>query len=166
MVCEQTGCTLKVALSTSVASLLFDEYVKLLSPRTKLVGSPMYRMPGLHSAVEANRGCRATRRACRPRRRSPGRAHAHVDFAPGVRFLRVLRHKLYGPTGIGVLYGREELLESMPPWQGGGDMILTCRSRRDLQRPAGSSRLATPNISGAVGLARPWTMWKAWGSTR
>ncbi len=62
-------------------------------------------------------------------------------------------HKIYGPTGIGVLYGREELLAAMPPWQGGGDMILTVIVREDdLQRAAYKFEAGTPNISGAIGL--------------
>jgi cysteine desulfurase/selenocysteine lyase len=62
-------------------------------------------------------------------------------------------HKLYGPTGIGVLYGREALLRAMPPWQGGGDMILTVSFERSTwaELPA-KFEAGTPNISGAVGL--------------
>jgi cysteine desulfurase/selenocysteine lyase len=127
MVCEQTGCTLKVAPINKRGELLFDEYVKLLSPRTKLV------------------------------------AIAHVSNALGTilpvkrmgcDFYAFSGHKLYGPTGIGVLYGREELLQSMPPWQGGGDMILTVSFEKTTYNDLPAKfEAGTPNISGAVGLA-------------
>ena len=63
-------------------------------------------------------------------------------------------HKLYAPTGIGVLYGREELLAAMPPWQGGGDMILTVAfDKTTYNELPWKFEAGTPNISGAVGLA-------------
>jgi cysteine desulfurase/selenocysteine lyase len=156
MVCEQTGCTLKVAPINKRGELLFDEYVKLLSPRTKLVaiahvsnalGSilPVKRIvDAAHAqgAVVLVDGAQAV-------------PHAQVDVrALGCDFYAFSGHKLYGPTGIGVLYGREELLQSMPPWQGGGDMILTVSFEKTTYNglPA-KFEAGTPNISGAVGLA-------------
>ena len=69
-------------------------------------------------------------------------------------FLVFSGHKLYGPTGIGVLYGRYELLESMPPYQGGGDMIRTVAFDKVTYAPApGKFEAGTPHIAGAVGLA-------------
>jgi cysteine desulfurase/selenocysteine lyase len=63
-------------------------------------------------------------------------------------------HKIYAPTGIGVLYGREALLAAMPPWQGGGDMILTVAIERSTYNELPwKFEAGTPNISGAVGLA-------------
>jgi len=82
-------------------------------------------------------------------------AHQTVDVrALDCDFYAFSGHKLYGPTGIGVLYGREQLLEAMPPWQGGGDMILTVA----IQASTWNSlpwkfEAGTPNMSGAVGLA-------------
>ena len=156
MVCEQTGCTLKVAPINKRGELLFDEYLKLLSPRTRLVavahvsnalGSilPVKRIvDAAHAqgAVVLVDGAQAV-------------PHSHVDVrALGCDFYAFSGHKLYGPTGIGVLYGREELLESMPPWQGGGDMILTVSFEKTTYNhlPA-KFEAGTPNISGAVGLA-------------
>jgi len=81
--------------------------------------------------------------------------HAHVDVrALGADFYTFSGHKMYAPTGIGVLYGREELLAAMPPWQGGGDMILTVSFEKTTynELPA-KFEAGTPNISGAVGLA-------------
>jgi cysteine desulfurase/selenocysteine lyase len=156
LVCEQTGCTLKVAPINKRGELLFDEYVKLLSPRTKLVavahvsnalGSilPVKRIvDAAHAqgAVVLVDGAQAV-------------PHSHVDVrALGCDFYAFSGHKLYGPTGIGVLYGREELLQSMPPWQGGGDMILTVSFEKTTYNDLPAKfEAGTPNISGAIGLA-------------
>src|ERR1700732_3616188 len=156
MVCEQTGCTLKVAPINKRGELLFDEYVKLLSPRTKLVaiahvsnalGSilPVKRIvDAAHAqgAVVLVDGAQAV-------------PHAHVDVrALGCDFYAFSGPKLYGPTGIGVLYGREELLQAMPPWQGGGDMILTVSFEKTTYNELPwKFEAGTPNMSGAVGLA-------------
>ena len=156
LVCEQTGCTLKVAPINKRGEFLFDEYVKLLSPRTKLVAVahvsnalgtilPVKRIVDAahaHGAVVVVDGAQAV-------------PHSHVDVrALGCDFYAFSGHKLYGPTGIGVLYGREELLESMPPWQGGGDMILTVSFEKTTYNSLPAKfEAGTPNISGAVGLA-------------
>jgi cysteine desulfurase/selenocysteine lyase len=81
-------------------------------------------------------------------------AHAGVDVqALGCDFYAFSGHKVYGPTGIGVLYGREELLEAMPPWQGGGDMILTVSIEHStFNQLPWKFEAGTPNMSGAVGL--------------
>jgi cysteine desulfurase/selenocysteine lyase len=156
LVCEQTGCTLKVAPINKRGEFLFDEYVKLLSPRTTLVAVahvsnalgtilPVKRIVDAahaNGAVVLVDGAQAV-------------PHAHVDVrALGCDFYAFSGHKLYGPTGIGVLYGREELLESMPPWQGGGDMILTVSFEKTTYNSLPAKfEAGTPNISGAVGLA-------------
>lgn len=156
MVCEQTGCTLKVAPINRRGELLIDEYLRLLSPRTRLVAVahvsnalgtilPVRRIvDAAHAqgAVVLVNGAQAV-------------PHSHVNVrALGCDFYAFSGHKLYGPTGIGVLYGREELLEAMPPWQGGGDMILTVSFEKTTYNglPA-KFEAGTPNISGAVGLA-------------
>jgi cysteine desulfurase/selenocysteine lyase len=81
--------------------------------------------------------------------------HQRVDVrALDVDFYAFSAHKLYGPTGIGVLIGRESLLEAMPPWQGGGDMILTVSfEKTTFNALPFKFEAGTPNISGAVGLA-------------
>ncbi|HEY1855672.1 SufS family cysteine desulfurase, partial [Acidocella sp.] len=80
--------------------------------------------------------------------------HRRIDVqAIDADFYVFSGHKLYGPTGIGVLYGREELLREMPPWQGGGDMILTVTFERTTYNDLPYKfEAGTPNISGAVGL--------------
>jgi cysteine desulfurase/selenocysteine lyase len=127
LVCEQTGCTLKVAPIDRKGELLFDAFTGLLSPRTRLVAIahvsnalgtvlPVKRMIAAaheHGARVLVDGAQAV-------------PHSRVDVrALDADFYAFSSHKLYGPTGIGVLYGREELLAAMPPWQGGGDMIRT-----------------------------------------
>jgi cysteine desulfurase/selenocysteine lyase len=81
--------------------------------------------------------------------------HARVDVRSlGADFYTFSGHKLYGPTGIGVLYGREEVLTAMPPWQGGGDMILTVSFEKTTYNDLPwKFEAGTPNMSGAVGLA-------------
>jgi len=81
-------------------------------------------------------------------------AHQRVDVQQlDCDFYAFSGHKVYGPTGIGVLYGREALLAAMPPWQGGGDMILTVAIERSTYNELPYKfEAGTPNISGAVGL--------------
>jgi len=81
--------------------------------------------------------------------------HTKVDVrALGCDFYTFSSHKMYGPTGIGVLYGREELLTAMPPWQGGGDMILSVSFEKTTYNDLPYKfEAGTPNISGAVGMA-------------
>jgi cysteine desulfurase/selenocysteine lyase len=156
MVCEQTGCTLKVAPIDRRGELVFDEYLKLLSPRTKLVAVahvsnalgtvlPVKRIiDAAHAqgAVVLVDGAQAV-------------PHSIVDVrALGCDFYVFSSHKIYGPTGIGVLYGRQELLEAMPPWQGGGDMILSVSFEKTTYNDLPYKfEAGTPNISGAVGMA-------------
>ena len=156
MVCEQTGCTLKVAPIDRRGELVFDEFLKLLSPRTKLVGVahvsnalgtvlPVKRIiDAAHAqgAVVLVDGAQAV-------------PHSLVDVrALGCDFYVFSSHKIYGPTGIGVLYGRQELLEAMPPWQGGGDMILSVSFEKTTYNELPwKFEAGTPHISGAVGMA-------------
>jgi cysteine desulfurase/selenocysteine lyase len=156
MVCEQTGCTLKVAPIDRRGELVFDEYLKLLSPRTKLVAVahvsnalgtvlPVKRIidtAHAHGAVVLVDGAQAV-------------PHSAVDVrALGCDFYVFSSHKIYGPTGIGVLYGRQELLDAMPPWQGGGDMILSVSFEKTTYNELPYKfEAGTPNISGAVGMA-------------
>jgi cysteine desulfurase/selenocysteine lyase len=156
MVCEQTGCTLKVAPIDRRGELVFDEYQKLLSPRTKLVAVahvsnalgtvlPVKRIidaAHAHGAVVLVDGAQAV-------------PHSAVDVrALGCDFYVFSSHKIYGPTGIGVLYGRQELLDAMPPWQGGGDMILSVSFEKTTYNDLPYKfEAGTPNISGAVGMA-------------
>jgi cysteine desulfurase/selenocysteine lyase len=156
MVCEQTGATLRVAPINRRGELEVEEFLRLLSARTRIVAVahvsnalgtvlPVKRLidaAHAHGAVVLIDGAQAV-------------PHSRVDVrALGADFYVFSAHKLYGPTGIGVLYGRQELLEAMPPWQGGGDMILTVSFEKTTYNELPYKfEAGTPNISGAVGLA-------------
>jgi cysteine desulfurase/selenocysteine lyase len=156
MVRDQTGCTLKVAPIDRRGEVELDQFLAMLSPRTRLVAIahvsnalgtilPVKRMiDAAHAqgAVVLVDGAQAI-------------PHCAVDVsALGCDFYAFSGHKLYGPTGIGVLYGKEELLQAMPPWQGGGDMILTVTFEKTTYNELPwKFEAGTPNISGAIGLA-------------
>jgi cysteine desulfurase/selenocysteine lyase len=156
MVCEQTGCTLRVAPINRRGELELDEFLALLNPHTRLVAVahvsnalgtvlPLKRIidaAHAHGALVLVDGAQAV-------------PHQSVDVgALGADFYAFSGHKLYGPTGIGVLYGRERLLAAMPPWQGGGDMIRTVSFEKTTYNELPwKFEAGTPNISGAVGLA-------------
>ena len=156
MVRDQTGCTLKVAPINRRGEVELDQFLAMLSPHTRLVAIahvanalgtilPVKRMidaAHAHGAVVLVDGAQAV-------------PHSVVDVrALGCDFYTFSSHKLYGPTGVGVLYGREELLAAMPPWQGGGDMILTVSFEKTTYNDLPYKfEAGTPNISGAVGLA-------------
>ena len=156
MVCEQTGAALKVAPIDRKGEVHFDEFARCLSPRTKLVAVahvsnalgtilPVKRIvDAAHAqgALVLVDGAQAV-------------PHAAVDVRElDADFYTFSSHKLYGPTGIGVLYGKEALLDSMPPWQGGGDMIKAVSFERSTFNDLPwKFEAGTPNMSGAVGLA-------------
>ena len=156
MVCEQTGCTLKVAPIDRRGELIFDEYLKLLSPRTRLV-AVAHVSNALGTVLPLKRIIDAAHAQGTVVLVDGAQAvpHSKVDVrALGCDFYTFSGHKMYGPTGIGVLYGREELLAAMPPWQGGGDMILTVSFEKTTYNELPYKfEAGTPNISGAVGLA-------------
>ena len=126
MVCEQTGAKLVVAPIDSRGEVHVDAVVALMSPRTRFSPARMYRMPWA-------RFCPCARLIAAAKARgivtlidgAQAISHMPVDVQElGCDFYAFSGHKMFGPTGVGVLYGREQLLERMPPWQGGGEMIL------------------------------------------
>jgi cysteine desulfurase/selenocysteine lyase len=155
MLAEERGAHLKVAPMDDSGDLLLPEYEKLLGPRTKIVA---------FTAVSNALG------TVNPAAAMIAAAHRHgavvlVDAAQAVPhqaldvreldcdFLVFSGHKLYGPTGIGVLYGKERLLAAMPPWQGGGDMILSVTFEKTTYAPPPAKfEAGTPHIQGAIGL--------------
>ena len=156
MVCEQTGCTLKVAPINRRGELEFDAFVKLLGARTRLV-AVAHVSNALGTILPVERIVAAAHAAGALVLIDGAQAvpHARVDVRSlGADFYTFSGHKLYGPTGIGVLYGREEVLTAMPPWQGGGDMILTVSFEKTTYNDLPwKFEAGTPNMSGAVGLA-------------
>jgi len=155
-VAEQTGATLKVAPIDRRGELEFDKFEALLSPRTKIVGiAHVSNALGTILPVKRVIDAAHARGAVVLVDGAQAVPHAHVDVrALDADFYAFSSHKLYGPTGIGVLYGREALLDVMPPWQGGGDMIKAVTfERTTFNDLPWKFEAGTPNISGAVGLA-------------
>jgi cysteine desulfurase/selenocysteine lyase len=156
MVREQTGCTLKVAPINRRGELEFDALAELLSSRTRLV-AVAHVSNALGTILPIDRIIAAAHAAGALVLIDGAQAvpHARVDVrALGADFYTFSGHKLYGPTGIGVLFGRQELLDAMPPWQGGGDMIRTVSFEKTTYNDLPwKFEAGTPNMSGAVGLA-------------
>ena len=152
---EEKGAKLRIAPINDQGELLLDEFANLLGPKTKLVAAT-HVSNALGSIT--------------PIRRMIELAHAQnipvlVDGAQAIPHLKVdvqaldcdfyafSGHKIYGPTGIGVLYGKAALLEAMPPYQGGGDMIASVTFEKTLfNKLPFKFEAGTPDISGAIGL--------------
>jgi len=155
VVCEERGARLRVVPINLAGELLVEEYEKLLNPRTSLV------------AVTHVSNALGT---VNPVRHIVEMAHRNgtpvlIDGAQAVQHLRVdvqaldcdfyafSGHKMYGPTGIGVLYGKERWLESMPPYQGGGDMITSVTFEKTIYAKLPHKfEAGTPDIAGVIGL--------------
>ncbi len=156
LVCEQTGCTLKVAPIDRSGEVRLEELLKLINSRTRLVAIA-HVSNALGTVLPVQQIIQAAHAQGVPVLVDGAQAipHGRIDVqALDCDFYAFSGHKMYGPTGIGVLYGREALLQSMPPWQGGGDMILTVSFERTTYNDLPwKFEAGTPNISGAVGLA-------------
>lgn len=157
LVCDQTGAVLKVVPMNDRGELEMDAFHELLSERTKLVGlvhisNALGTVNPIAEVIEAAHA-KGIPVLVDGAQSAP---HMPVDVqALDVDFYVFSGHKLYGPTGIGVLYGKESLLEAMPPYQGGGDMILSVRFEgTEYNTLPYRFEAGTPNISGAVGLGR------------
>jgi cysteine desulfurase/selenocysteine lyase len=155
LLAAQTGAKIRVAPIDRQGVVDFDAYLQLLGPRTRIVALA-HVSNALGTVLPIARFVAAARERGIVSVVDGAQAvpHLPVDVqAIGCDFYAFSAHKMYGPTGIGVLYAREALLAAMPPWQGGGDMILTVSF-------AGSTwndlpyrfEAGTPNIGGAVGL--------------
>jgi cysteine desulfurase / selenocysteine lyase len=156
MLCEAQRARLRVIPITDAGELRLDEYERLLGPRTRLV-----------SVTHVSNALGTINPVAEIIRRAHDRgvavlidgaqavAHIPVDVeALGCDFYVFSGHKVFGPTGIGVLYGRAALLDAMPPYQGGGDMIRSVTFERTLYNDVPYKfEAGTPHIAGAVGLA-------------
>jgi len=155
LICAERGAVLRVAPMNKRGELLMDDFARLLSPRTKLVAAAhvsnslgtinpiadIVRLAHAKGAAVLVDGAQAA-------------PHGPVDVrALGVDFYTVSGHKMFGPTGIGLLYGTAERLEALPPYQGGGDMIKTVTfAKTTYAEPPAKFEAGTPNIAGAIGL--------------
>ncbi len=151
----RTGLKLIPAPIDATGGLDMAAFERLIGPRTKLVAvTHLANATGAMLPVEAitrlahHHGAKVLIDGCQAAPRLP------VDVqAIGCDFYVFSGHKTYGPTGIGVLYGRKEILDAMPPWQGGGDMILTVTfEKTTFQEPPHRFEAGTPDIAGAIGL--------------
>jgi cysteine desulfurase/selenocysteine lyase len=156
LLCDETRASLRVAPVNDAGEIVLDEFAKLLAPRTKIVAFG-------HASNALG--------TINPIRKMIALAHANgslvlVDGAQGVPHVTVdvreldcdfyafSAHKVYGPTGTGVLYGKEALLDAMPPYQGGGDMILSVSFEKTTYNALPYKfEAGTPNIAGVIGLA-------------
>ncbi|MBI5480653.1 MAG: cysteine desulfurase [Deltaproteobacteria bacterium] len=155
MLCTEAGARLRVAPITDAGELDLDALAALLGPRTRLVA--VTHVSNVLGTVNPVARVVEMAHACGARVLVDGAQavpHLPVDVqALGCDFYAFSGHKLYGPTGIGVLWGREELLEAMPPWQGGGDMIAQVTfERTTYNRLPYKFEAGTPDVAGAVGL--------------
>ncbi len=152
---SQTGATLRVIPVDDSGQVLLEEYRKLLNDRTRIVAVTQVSN-ALGTIVPVKEIVEMAHRAG---------AKALVDGAQSVSHMRVdvqaidadffafSGHKIFGPTGIGVVYGKREMLADMPPWQGGGNMISDVTFERTLfQPPPGRFEAGTGNIADAAGL--------------
>ena len=156
ILCERTGAKLKVIPINDKGEILFEEFEKLLTDRTKLVSimhisnalgtiNPVkeiiakahsYNIPVLIDGAQSTQHCK-------------------IDVQESdCDFFAFSGHKIFGPTGIGVLYGKEKLIEEMPPYHGGGEMIETVTfEKTTYNKLPYKFEAGTPDISGPIGLA-------------
>jgi cysteine desulfurase / selenocysteine lyase len=155
MLCEEKGAALRVAPMDDEGQLRLDELEKLIGPRTRLValGHVSNALGTIHPVREIV--ALAHRRGV-PVLLDGAQAvpHLAIDVQQiGCDFYAFSGHKLFGPTGIGVLYGKSELLEEMRPWQGGGDMISSVSFEKTTwNKLPHKFEAGTPDIAGAIGL--------------
>jgi len=153
--CERSGAKLVVAPINDAGEIDLEAYRRLVTERTRIAAinhvsnalgtvNPVVEMTAIAKAAGALvlvDGAQAT-------------AHVPVDVAEiGCDFYALSGHKMFGPTGIGVLYGREAVLDALPPWQGGGDMIKTVSfEKTEYNDLPYKFEAGTPNIAGMIGM--------------
>ena len=156
ILCEKTGAKLKIIPLNGKGEIVFDEYEKLLNDNTKIVSiafisnslgtiNPVKSIIDLahkYNAIVLIDGAQAVQ-------------HIRIDVQKlNCDFFAFSGHKIYGPTGIGALYGKENLLDSMPPYQGGGDMIKNVSFEKTTYNDLPYKfEAGTPNIAGSIGLS-------------
>jgi len=155
LICEERGARLRVAPIDDRGALIFEELGRLIGPKTKIVSvTHMSNALGTVNPIAEIVQLAHARGVPVLVDGSQAAYHLPVDVqALGCDFYAATGHKLYGPTGIGVLYGRAERLEAMPPFLGGGDMIRSVTFEKSTWNDLPYKfEAGTPNIAGAVGL--------------
>ncbi|MFT4763655.1 MAG: cysteine desulfurase/selenocysteine lyase [Oleispira sp.] len=156
MLCEQTGAVLKVIPVLDDGSLDYDGYLKLLNDKTKFV-AVVHVSNALGTLNPVEDIIREAHKVGAKTLIDGAQAVAHWDIdvqALDCDFYVFSAHKLFGPTGLGVLYGKEALLNAMPPYQGGGEMILHVSFEKTTYNVLPYKfEAGTPNIAGAIGMA-------------
>jgi len=156
MICEQTGAVLKVIPVFDDGSLDYDGYLKLLNEKTKFV-AVVHVSNALGTLNPVEDIIREAHKVGAKTLIDGAQAVAHWDIdvqALDCDFYAFSGHKLFGPTGLGVLYGKEALLNAMPPYQGGGEMILHVSFEKTTYNVLPYKfEAGTPNIAGAIGMA-------------
>ena len=154
ILCEEKKAKLRVAPINDDGELLLDEFAKLLGPQTKIVAvthisnalgtinpiKQIVEMAHRYGAAVVVDGAQAA-------------PHLKIDVQSlDCDFYTFSGHKVYGPTGIGVLYGKSALLDAMPPYQGGGDMISSVTfEKTTYNKLPYKFEAGTPNVAGAIG---------------
>jgi cysteine desulfurase / selenocysteine lyase len=156
MICDEKGAILRVIPMNDAGELRLEEYERLLGDRTKLV-AVAYVSNALGTVNPIRQIIQLAHRRGVPVLVDGAQASPHMPVdvqALDCDFYAFSGHKLYGPTGIGVLYGKAELLEAMPPYQGGGDMISAVTFEKTVYNTLPHKfEAGTPHIAGVIGLA-------------
>jgi cysteine desulfurase/selenocysteine lyase len=156
MICRERGAHLRVAPIDQKGELILDAFEAAITDRTRLVAI-VHVSNALGTVNPVARMIEITHRRGVPVLVDGAQAVPHIPVdvrALGADFYAFSGHKVFGPTGIGVLYGKRELLEAMPPYQGGGDMILAVTfEKTSYNELPYKFEAGTPDIAGVVGLA-------------
>ena len=155
LLCEQTGAVLKVIPIDERGVVDFAAFTSLIGPKTKLLALA-HVSNALGTIVPVERYIAVAKQHEVPVLLDGAQAvpHSSVDVqALDCDFYCFSSHKMLGPTGIGILYGKQALLDAMPPWQGGGDMILSVTfEKTTFNQLPWKFEAGTPHIAGAIGL--------------
>ena len=155
ILCEEKGCVLKVIPINDRGELIYEEFERILNPKTKLV-SLVYVSNSLGTVNPVKKIIKTAHELKIPVLIDGAQAinHLKIDVqAIDCDFFVFSAHKLYGPTGVGVLYGKSELLNAMPPAQGGGDMIASVSFEKTTYNVLPYKfEAGTPPIAGVIGL--------------
>ena len=155
MLCNEKGAVLRVIPMNDSGELVLDEFEKLMNPRTKMV-AVTHVSNALGTINPVKRMIASAHKRGIPVLLDGAQAvpHMKVDVADlECDFYTFSAHKVFGPTGVGVLYGRKRLLEAMPPYQGGGDMIKSVTFEKTIYNDLPYKfEAGTPNIAGGIGL--------------